>query len=158
MFAVGFRIFGDVSVVLCMCCCYCGVLSGVWIFVDCRRMVCWISCIFSKGVSALLLCLGSECTYFLGFSWRIIMIVEIFQIFQERLLNPHLGGITLEKHENNGSSRRSARSNALCRSSIRCWSSLEQHLQQNQAIGPLSRATLHSCTNKSMLLVAMQRH
>ena len=30
------------------------------------------------------------------------MIVEIFQIFQDELLNPHLGGITLEKHENNG--------------------------------------------------------
>ena len=138
LFAVGFRIFGDVSVVLCMCCCYCGVLSGVWIFVDCRRMVCWISCIFSKGVSALLLCLGSECTYFLGFSWRIIMIVEILQIFQDELLNPHLGGITLEKH-------------------LQQHCSLEQHLQQ-MTIGTLPFRVLHSCMRKSLLMIPMRRH
>ena len=47
------------------------------------------------------------------------MIVEIFQIFQERLLNPHLGGITLEKHENNGRIGDFPGSGTLYRCSIR---------------------------------------
>ena len=47
------------------------------------------------------------------------MIVEILRIFQDELLNPHLGGITLEKHENNGRFGGFSGSSTVYRCSIR---------------------------------------